>query len=222
MSEFDRLFEAYVEEQKRSAAGQRLEMLGRDLTGTKKMLEVALLPALKSFNGLVLEYEMMSLSGMRIYVDAFYMPLGLAFDSDGYVSHGENLTRDRFSFERMRVRSIGVQGYRYFPFSYDELDKKPEACRRSVYELLGRFGSAPGAALMSLPVYERELLRFGWMRGGNPFTLAEACTCLQLRDDTTRKILKAMTGKEILLPLGVGGQRTHSYKLTDKADLYLY
>lgn len=184
------------------------------------MFEAVLWPTLKSFEGVVLEYEIVSLSGMRIYIDAFYEPLGIAFDSDGYVSHGENLTRDRFSFERMRMRSIVMLGYRYFPFSYDELDKKPEMCRRAVYELLGRYGSGPGAALSQLPVYERELLRLGRLRGGKPFTLADVCECLRVSDDTARKIAKGMTGKGILIATGSGKERIHAYRLSENAQLY--
>jgi hypothetical protein len=97
---------------------------------------------------------------VRIFVDVFYGPLGLAFESEGYVSHAGNITRDRFSFEKKRVRTIGIYGYKYIPFSWDELEKKPDECRRSVYEYLGRFSSGHGIAYEELTVYEREVLRF--------------------------------------------------------------
>ncbi|MBB6676392.1 hypothetical protein [Cohnella lubricantis] len=51
-----------------------------------------------------------SSSGVRIYLDAYCERLQLGLECDGFVAHGEMLTRDRFSFERMRVRSM--QGYR--------------------------------------------------------------------------------------------------------------
>lgn len=147
----DREFDAYVEQQKRSATGQRLEMLSRDLTGTRKLLEAVLLPTLGSLDGIILEYEMVSTTGVRIYIDVFYPPLFAAFECDGFVAHGENLTRDRFSFEKMRVRTIALQGFRYLPFSYDELDKKPEACCRAVYELLGGTGVRRGRNYLNFP-----------------------------------------------------------------------
>jgi hypothetical protein len=218
MSDFDIAFKKLVEEQRRTATGQRLEMLSKDLTGTRKLLESTLWPILKSLDGIVLEKEMVSLSGVKIYVDVFYEPLGIAFECDGYVAHGENLTRDRFSFERMRIRSVAVRGYRYFPFSYDEVDKKPEACQRAIYELMGRYASAPGSALMELPVLEREIVRLGWSKGGEPFTLAEACRCLLFKDDATRVILKKMVKKGILSPVGSGTLRHHAYQLTQAAD----
>ncbi|WP_256760142.1 hypothetical protein [Cohnella sp. WQ 127256] len=37
---FEEEFEVFLEKQLKDASGQRLEMLKRDLTGTKKLLEV--------------------------------------------------------------------------------------------------------------------------------------------------------------------------------------
>jgi len=218
---FDQAYEKLLAEQRRSATGQRLEMLHRDLSGTRKLLEIAIWPTLGSLEGIELEYEIVSLSGAKMYVDVFYTPIGLALESDGFVSHGENLTRDRFSFERMRIRTVAVKGYRYFPFSYDELDKKPDACQRAIYELFGRYISAPGSALNELPVYEREIVRFGWTRRGEPFSLAEACRCLLMKDDATRKVLKRMVERGTLRPMGSGTQRFYAYQLTERADAYL-
>ncbi|CAM3641010.1 hypothetical protein COLU111180_00780 [Cohnella lubricantis] len=219
MSKFSSVFEAFLEEQKKSAAGQRLEMLKKDLTGTKKLLEVVAWPALRTLDGVQLEHEFVSSSGVRIYIDAYYEPLRLALECDGYAAHGENLTRDRFSFERMRIRSAALQGYRYFPFSYDELDKKPEMCQRALFELLGRYESPLDSALRTLPVYEREVLRLGWSRNGRPF--AEVRECLLIGDDGARSLLRKLVQKELIQPIGSGVQRYHSYKLTDMADNYL-
>lgn len=221
MSNLDSVFEAFVEEQKRSASGQRLEMLKRDLTGTKKLLEVVVWPTLRTLDGIILEYEFVSSSGVRIYLDAYYEPLRLALECDGYAAHGENLTRDRFSFERMRVRSMALEGMRCFPFSYDELDKKPEMCRRAMYEMLGRYESSPGAALLTLSVFEREVLRLGWRKNGGPFKMAEVCECLLIGDDGARSLLKKMVQAELIQPVGRGTKRFRSYRLMEKADKYL-
>lgn len=220
MASFDALFDDYLLEQQRAAVGQRLEMLKKDLTGTKKLLEVTVWPVFKSLEGIVLEYEFVSSSGVRIYLDAYCERLRLGLECDGFVAHGELLTRDRFTFERMRVRSTVLQGIRYAPFSYDEMDKKPEACQRFMYELLGRFGSSPGSQLLTLPLYEREVLRLGWAKGA-PFTLMDICACLQVQDDTARKVAKRMMEAELLAPVGSGTKRFHMYRLTSKAERYL-
>jgi hypothetical protein len=161
------------------------------------------------------EYEMVSTTGVRIYIDVFYPTLFAAFECDGFVAHGENLTRDRFSFEKMRVRTIALQGFRYLPFSYDELDKKPEACCRAVYELLGRYGSPPGAKLFELSVNEREILRYAFARNG-AFSLAEACACLQMRAAATRQVLYKLLDKQLLVSRS-GSIRHHAYMVSEKA-----
>lgn len=138
---FEKLFELYLNEQKRSANGRRLEMLQRNLTGEIKLLKEVLWPVLGSFDGLEMEHEMIGMSGMRIFGDFYYKPLQLIFEGEGFVSHAEMITRDRFDFEKMRIRTIAQYRYTFYPFSWDDLDKRPEACRRAVYALLGMYGS---------------------------------------------------------------------------------
>jgi hypothetical protein len=70
--------------QRQSAKGIRLEQLQKDLVGEKKLLKKVLWPVLKSFDGIILEYELVSTTGVRIFIDVFYEPLGIAFESEGY------------------------------------------------------------------------------------------------------------------------------------------
>jgi hypothetical protein len=214
---FEAEFAKFHEEQCRTASGQRLEQLKKDLTGEKKLLSTVLWPVLKSFEGLIMEYELVTILGTRIFIDVFYQPLWLAFESEGFAAHAGNISRDRFSFERMRVRTLVMYGYKYVPFSWDELDKKPEACRRSLYELLGRFSST---AEEELTVYEREVLRYA-LRLCRPLRLADACYCLQLGPEASRKILRKLVDKKILKPLGTGTMRLHEFILEEKAAEYL-
>lgn len=215
-------FESFLERQKRTASGQRLEMLNRDLTGTRKLVESVLLPTLPSLEGLELEYEIVGLSGVRIYVDAFYPPLMAAFECDGFVPHGENLTRDRFSFERMRIRTFAAYGYRYVPFSYDEMEKKPEFCRRAIYELMGRYGSCPGSRLNALPVNEREVLRLTLGRGETGVSLRETCDCLQQGKVAAGRLLHRMVAAGLLIPQGTGTIRHHSYVIGEAGRACFY
>lgn len=73
-----------MDEQRRHAAGMRLEQLKKHSAGEKKLLETVVWPVLKSFEGVILEHEIISLTGVKIYIDAFYEPLGFAFESDGF------------------------------------------------------------------------------------------------------------------------------------------
>jgi hypothetical protein len=185
---FEQEFERFLNAQRRGAKGLRLEQLQKDLTGEKKMLKEVIWPILKTFDDLILEHELISTTGVRIFIDVFYQPLGLAFESEGFVAHAENITRDRFTFERMRVRTMMMYGYKYVPFSWDELDKRSEACRRSMYELLGRFSSTVGLAYKELTVFEREIIRYA-LQLNRPLRLSDACYCLQFGQDATRRVL---------------------------------
>lgn len=156
---FEREFSIFLEKQKQSASGLRLEQLQKDLVGEKKMLAALIWPVFQSFEDFVLEYEVITPSGVRIFIDVFYEPLRLAFESEGFAVHAELITRDRFSFERMRVRTMAAYGYKYIPFTWDELDKKPEACRRFLYELLGRYSGVTRAGVEAQSIQENEVIR---------------------------------------------------------------
>ena len=191
-------------------------MLRRDLTGTKILLEEVLLPVLGTLEGLVLEYEMLSLSGVKIYGDVFHPKLRIVFEEDSFVTHAEKITRDRFSFERARARSVAILGYTYFPYSRDELEKKPSFCQRNLYELIGRIGNVEGAGLHQLPVYEREVLRFSLLCN-KPFELADVCVWLQLTKETCRKVLRDLESKSLMNSIGGGSTRCHKFMITEKA-----
>jgi very-short-patch-repair endonuclease len=212
---YDQECEKFVEEQRRSAKAQRLVMLQKDLTAEKKMLVTLLLPVLQSVEGLEMEHEMVSLTGIKIYGDFFFKTLRMIIESDGYAVHAENITRDRFSFEKMRIRTIAMYGYRYIPFSWDDLDKRPEVCRRTLYELIGRYSTNTSNAFMELSVYERELLRFA-LRLHSRISLSDACYCLQMGQQPTRKVLRNLLDKQLIKPVGSGQIRHHQYELEEK------
>ncbi|CAN7713070.1 hypothetical protein [Paenibacillus sp. LjRoot56] len=218
---FEKEYEVFWNEQVHHAEGQRLEMLQRDLTGTKILLKEVLLPVLGSFDGLELEYEMLSLSGVKIYGDVCHPTLGIVFEEDSFITHAEKITRDRFSFERARARSVAMLGYTYFPFSRDELEKKPSFCQRNLYEWIGRFGNAQEVGLHELAVYEREILRFA-LTSNKPFNVKEVCHWLQLTRVTSSKILRGLVSKGLLSPSGGSLTRSYQFLITEKAIALLH
>ena len=109
---FEEEFVALVRQQKVEAKGQRFDMLEKDMTGTKKMLEV-IYPDIGSLEGIILEFEMISLAGVKIYGDAFIKSWKTVLEEENYITHAETVTRKRFSFERARARSVAVFGYIY-------------------------------------------------------------------------------------------------------------
>jgi hypothetical protein len=217
---FEDEFNKFMEAQRKSASGLRLEQLHKNLTGEKKLIKEVLYPVLQSFDGLVMESELVSLSGVKIFIDVLYKPLGFAFESEGFGAHAENITRDRFDFERMRVRTMVAHSYKYIPFSWDELDIKPDACRRSVFELLGRFSSTAGIVHEELTIFEREILRYAF-RLNRPLRLDDACYCLQMRPQATRQVLLKLIEKKLISPLNKGTLRFHEYVIEEKAKIYM-
>lgn len=215
MKNFEEAFGQLLEQQKRGAAGVRLEMLERDLTGTKKLCEI-LRQVFGGLEELSLEHELVSESGVKIYADVYHRTLRTVFEAHGYVAHVEKLTREKHSFEQMRIRSIMKLNLKYMPFSWDELDKKPEACIRSVYELLGRFGDGSSSAWMELPVYQREVIRCAVMHTG-PFSVSDAAVWLQLSDVSSRRLLRRMVDRGLLLTEGGGPNRFHRLRLSEAA-----
>ncbi|CAI6083979.1 hypothetical protein [Cohnella sp. JJ-181] len=209
----DSIVAEFIEKQRKSAKGQRQEMLQRDLSGTIKLLTDLLLPVFGTLDGFQLEYEIVGASGVKIYADVYYEPLGLVFECDGYVPHVELMTRDRFSFERMRMRTFALGGYTYFPFSRDELDKKPEMCKRAVYEALGRRGRG-GGGLLELAVHERELLRMA--ADSRMFTSQDVRDWLGVGHRKARELIGSMKQTQFIVRVGGGDRRDYGYTIGEK------
>ncbi|WP_276356177.1 hypothetical protein [Cohnella caldifontis] len=214
MNHFEEAFEAFLARQKAEATGMRREMLDRDLTGTKKLCE-ALWRVFGTFEDMELEYELVSETGVKIYVDVFHRKLGIAFEAEGYVVHAEKITRERHSFEQMRIRSIMKLNLKYMPFSWDELDKKPEACARSVYEALGRWGNGRDGKWMEMSVYEREILRCGLVNIG-AFSMSDACRWIGLKEDATREWIRKLLDKQLLHMEGGSEKRFYRFRVADE------
>jgi hypothetical protein len=219
--EFEDAWAEFVERETRSATGKRLERLKKDLVGEKKLFSEVLWPIFQSFEGFSLEYEFKNRSGVSMFVDAFYHPLNFAFESEGYAYHAELITRERFSFERDRIRTLVWYGYHYIPFSWDELDKHPEACRRSVHELLGKYGASKERAIRELTVCERETIRYVYFLN-RPFRLEDVRYCLGLQNDTSRKVIRSLMAKGMVRPAGEGRVRLKLFECTDLVKQYIW
>jgi hypothetical protein len=216
---FEREYEVFLQNQIREAKGQRKERLLAEgtLTGTRILLEKVIHPVLGSFDGVELEYEMQGLGKWKLFYDACYTPLRILFEEDHYVTHAELASRNRFSVERMRVRTAAVRQYVYFPYSRDELLKNPEECAKHLYELLNVLSATEDAGLLELPVYEREVVRCGLMRT-EPFELGDAAGWLQLSKESARIVLRKMEKKGLLKAVGGGPRRCFKFTITDKAE----
>ncbi|RKP55176.1 hypothetical protein D7Z26_08120 [Cohnella endophytica] len=218
---FDETFERFLAIQRDSASGQRLEMLNRNLEGTRKLLEVVVWPALQSYDGVILEQEMVGSNGVKIYIDVYYEPLEIAFECDGFVVHAEKITRDRFDFEKTRIRSMGLSQVLYMPFSRDQLDKQPDMCRRVFYEIIGKYSSVSGSRFMEeLTVYEREVIRYGFHLK-RAIRLEDVKYCLKCDYRRAYNVITRLIEKNLMKAVGTSTQRVHKYELLPLAKEYL-
>jgi hypothetical protein len=220
---FELEYERMLEEQKRQASGIRLEMLNKQAEGERKLLTDVVLPVLRTTKGLILEYEFVTLSGVKAYIDVFYESLEIAFEGEGFVTHAQNITRSRFDFERNKVRSMSVFDYKYFPFTWDEMDKKTEVCKRAIYEMLGRRSSGgwSGVSYSEVSLYEREVIRYA-LRLGRPIRMNDVCECLQSSHDFCLRIIRQMIEKKLLKPKNENTKRNHEYVLAEGVSKHLW
>ncbi|SIR54708.1 hypothetical protein SAMN05880570_4151 [Paenibacillus sp. RU4T] len=209
----DTTIENFIVCQRESAKGQRQEMLGKDLHGTILLLRNVIMPIFGSLEGFQLEYEFAGPGGYRFFADVYYEPLRMIIECDGYVPHVELMTRDRFSLDRQRLRCMALGGYLFVPFSRDELEKKPDSCKRSIYELLGRYDQSAGG-MQRLDPRERELIRHA-ARGGL-FTMTEAGLWLQVGKSAARRRVRKMMDDGWIVPEHIGKTRIHRYRLGEK------
>ncbi|WP_027084947.1 MarR family transcriptional regulator [Cohnella panacarvi] len=216
---FEVEYQKFLQEQIRNASGMRLEMIKKHGVGEKKLLEL-LWSVFRSFDGFVLEYEIVTSTGVRNFIDVYYLPLRIAFEAEGFVVHAEKITRDRFDSERNKIRSIGTAGLTYYPFSWDEMDKKPEACRRAIYELLGHRSSGTSKQYKELSPNEREVIRF-CLRVDSRIDVADVRDMLGCSSGLARKVLKELVDKQLLRPAKPEARRQHRYLLDQDAHKLL-
>jgi hypothetical protein len=216
-SEYMKLLEGQIKQ----ASGMRLEQLRKQGEGEKKLVEDILLPVLKSTKGIILEKEIVTLSGVKAYIDAYYEPLRFGFEGEGFVAHAENITRPRFDFEKQKVRSMVAYGIPYIPFTWDDMDKKPDMCRRTLYEMLGRYSGSFTDSYREVSLYEREVIRYG-LRLGRPIRMKDVRECLQTGQDHCRRVLRKMIQKKIIRPLNDQAKRHHEYILEEDARKHLW
>ncbi|WP_168118673.1 hypothetical protein [Paenibacillus sp. HB172176] len=103
---------------------------------------------------------------------------------------------------------MAAQDLRYIPFSWDELDKKPELCRSSVYEILGRYNQL--GEELKLSAYERVLLNQAWLLG-EPFKLSNVMGWLGKGRYVCGRAIKSLKEKEWVLPVQRDRRRVHYY-----------
>jgi hypothetical protein len=109
----EREYKVFLEEQMSHATGMRLELLKKQGEGERMLLVDILWPIRKTFKGLILEKEIVTLTGVKAYIDAFDDAFRLGFEGEGFIPHAEMITRPRFDFEKLKIRSMVAYGIKY-------------------------------------------------------------------------------------------------------------
>lgn len=196
MINFEDRFTEFLKEQKRTTDKRRLEMLNRDMTATKLLIKNILLPVLGTLQGVELEYRIKNSAGVSLFIDVFYAPLRLGLECEGFAAHAETITRERFSFERSKVRTMASLGISYLPFSMDEIEKRPETCRNSLAAILDYYShTMPKVAELSL--YEREAMRY-FSTLHTPFALADIQRHFKISRNKSIKIMHNLLAKQLI------------------------
>ncbi len=211
-------YQNLLETQIKKASGMRLELLQKQDVGERKLIVEIIWPVRKTLEGITLEKEIVTLTGAKAYIDAFDENFRLGLESEGFVAHAERVTRARFEFERNKIRSMMAQGIHYTPFTYDEMDKRPEACRRALYEIYGRLSSPTSHFTEDqLTLYEREVIRYAlWL--GRSFSIQDVQTCTNKGEYICRKVIRSLLKKRLIRPLYLNRTRNHYYVLEEKAS----
>ncbi|RED51715.1 hypothetical protein DFP95_14010 [Cohnella lupini] len=120
----------------------------------------------------------------------------------------------------MKIRSVGGYRFTYLPYTWDELDKRPELCLRSFYEQLGNYRTTDNKEFHALSVYQREVLRY-LLTSSGPVLVADIRRYLHLSSVPCRKILLEMTEQNLIKPIGGGAQRYHEFDIEEKGKALL-
>jgi hypothetical protein len=116
---------------------------------------------------------------------------------------------------------MATKGLIYMPYSKDQLDKQPDFCRQSMYELLGKQTSIAGRKVMEeLSVSEREVIRYG-LHLNRALKLEDVRYCLGCGYIKARKVINDLVEKNFVKAAGNTTQRIHKYQPLPIASEYM-
>jgi hypothetical protein len=208
---FDEAHDAFIESHLQKRSGDRLYYLKKGHEhAEKQMLKLVWWVAFGNFDNLHPQYEVYDFKDGLRYLD-FAFILGfikICIEIDGYGPHWENMSREKFSDDRMRQNHLSLDGWIIIRFSYDQLIHNPRQCQQLLQQLIGRLQG--NRTIMNLNHYEQEVLRYGIKTNG-VMAAHEIHEHLGISMKSARALLYSMADKKLLIPMG-GPQRIHKYQ----------
>ncbi|MNM80856.1 hypothetical protein D3C76_75270 [compost metagenome] len=181
----------------------------------KAFVEKVWWPAFGHFRHLHPEYEVTDFKdGMR-YLDFAYLRSGvqLAIEIDGFGPHLRNISRDRFSDQCRRQNDLILDGWKVLRFTYDDVSDNPRYCQQTLQQFMGRW-LGEGENIDAVHFIEREILRL-FLRAEGPVTPSDVSRSLGMKNQTARKWLRHLMGKEWIQPAS-GSERVRTYLLDER------
>lgn len=214
MSKFESAYEAWMENHRATAKGERLRRLIKGHGyGEKLLLQQGWWPVFGNFDHLVPEFEFVDDEGNFYYMDLGFVrePMPTCLESDSFGIHARDADRDSFARGLERQNAIVLADWHILRFSIDKLKEDPGYCQRILRKMMVNWYGEEDRRLVGLTVYEREIVRLT-ARSIRPITVADVCAWLEKSDRYSRNILYQLVGKGMLVPAS-GSARVRSYRL---------
>ncbi|MFD2611776.1 DNA-binding response regulator [Paenibacillus gansuensis] len=184
----------------------------------KGVSEAGLVAGCGALRQLHAEYEVADFRDGSRFLDFAYLrgPHRICIEIDGFGPHVRNIDRQRFADGLNRQNQLVLDGWKVFRISYDDIKERPRQCQQFLQQWLGTFfgaGGGSGVEDYQFSLKEKEVLRYVSVSGKYRLTTKEISDLLGLSPKSVRKILKALTAKQVLNRLLPGRRRVHAYLL---------
>nr|WP_027094093.1 transcriptional regulator [Cohnella thermotolerans] len=212
-----RFDEAYEEWMQRTVAEEqnhrRRELLNKGLGhGTVEFLRSVWFPAIRNFDHLHPEWEVLDFNNGYRYLDLAYMPGGNVkggIEIQGYGTHARDLDVRRFKDLCWRHCLLALDDWIFLPVAYPSITDEPKRCQQLVLSFIGKFIATD--VPKHLTWLESETVRYA-RRLLRPFTASDLAAHLQITDQHARRILHKLVDLQ-LLAVASGKQRYRTYAL---------
>ncbi|MDR6551069.1 DNA-binding response regulator [Paenibacillus qinlingensis] len=213
------IYEAWLDKQRKSLTGEALRRLNEGHAHNEKLFVHDLwLPAVGNLDFLHAEYEVTNFRDGFFYLDFAYIrpPYLINWEVDDFSSHGKQVTRRSFEYERERQNQLMLDGWQIYRLPLDAIKEKPRRCQQFIQQVLGKLYGGGGVTTdVKLSLKQREILRFA-TQIQRPFMPQEVCELLAIKGQHARKLLHELVQSELLLPAS-GSNRIRTYRLGNKA-----
>ncbi|GAA0133747.1 hypothetical protein YSY43_05870 [Paenibacillus sp. YSY-4.3] len=189
-------------------------MLRKGLSrGTVDYLRRIWYPTIGNLDHLYPEYEVRDYNNGYRYLDLAYLPGNIkgCIEIQDYRSHARDIEVSRFKDLCMKQSLLVLDDWLFLPIAYLSIRDDPSVCKQLTLSFIGKFLSS--SVPSGLHWAEAETIRFA-RRLLRPFTPGEISAHLQLSEQHTRKILRQLASKQLLL-IASGKLRYRTYRLPE-------